>query len=547
MISLYIKYGDDILDDDVIKIADLENAASMPLGTAVKSIVFSFIGVFVLELITGVCGMLGVLRHSKTMLSIKYHLYMLKAFIDAAGGGHISYAYNTFTFPNFKRKFFASGFLGMGLTLTGDVMVYDFYIRYIFQKIEVYQYNFYDILVGLAASAVVIGILTLVNAIVGLFGSWRKSSVLIIMINDDMTFQMKLLEDGHYFNDNWNSSTMYWNHMLLTLQCCGVHDQYDTISSTHGRDFCCENAHESIIDIRNTSYPNALNYFGGCGGYKTSINQALEDTLHNNIIRYQYSHASAYYDTYSLDWNTLFIKAQCCGVGTSNVWSMNESNWFASNRDSLFQKIPVQCCKSQTIVYPYARKTDTDCTNLWVTDLYHTQGCDAAAIQNQLEKYSIPFMVFTSIIIVAEICLIVQNAESLIPSRKISNLEQQLVGNDRTIEINCATTSQSNRKHSNENVRSTEQTSNTKIEAPVIKTEGLNLANISSQENLTNSIAFKPTVTLSNETDTKHENLQEQDQKIIDDNNDTKNSRNDNNNQGRHQNGIFGGKLKCIK
>ncbi|VDI36253.1 Hypothetical predicted protein [Mytilus galloprovincialis] len=70
MMSLYIKYGDDILDDDVIKIADLENAASMPLGTAVKSIVFSFIGVFVLELITGVCGMLGVLRHSKTMLSI---------------------------------------------------------------------------------------------------------------------------------------------------------------------------------------------------------------------------------------------------------------------------------------------------------------------------------------------------------------------------------------------------------------------------------------------------------------------------------------------
>lgn len=61
-------------------------------------------------------------------------------------------------------------------------MVYDFYIRYIFQRIEVYQYNFYDILVGLAASAVVIGIITLVNAIVGLFGSWRKSSLLIIMV-----------------------------------------------------------------------------------------------------------------------------------------------------------------------------------------------------------------------------------------------------------------------------------------------------------------------------------------------------------------------------
>lgn len=70
MMSFYIKYGDDILDYDVIKIADIEHAAGMPLGTAVKSVVFSFIGVFVLELITGVCGMLGVLRHSKTMLSI---------------------------------------------------------------------------------------------------------------------------------------------------------------------------------------------------------------------------------------------------------------------------------------------------------------------------------------------------------------------------------------------------------------------------------------------------------------------------------------------
>lgn len=68
--SFYIKYGDDILDYDVIKIADIEHAAGMPLGTAVKSVVFSFIGVFVLELITGVCGMLGILRHSKTMLSI---------------------------------------------------------------------------------------------------------------------------------------------------------------------------------------------------------------------------------------------------------------------------------------------------------------------------------------------------------------------------------------------------------------------------------------------------------------------------------------------
>lgn len=59
------------------------------------------------------------------------------------------------------------------------------------------------------------------------------------------------------------------------------------------------------------------------------------------------------------------------------------------------------------------------------------------------------------------------------------------------------------------------------------------MANISSEENLTNSMAFKPTVSLDNEPDENHENMQEQDQKIIDDNNETKNvnSSNDKNDQ----------------
>ncbi|VDI36252.1 Hypothetical predicted protein [Mytilus galloprovincialis] len=216
----------------------------------------------------------------------------------------------------------------------------------------------------------------------------------------------------------------------------------------------------------------------------------------------------------------LTLQAQCCGVGTSNVMSMTGSSWFTSNRDSSYQQIPVQCCKSQTVVYPYASKTDTDCTNSTITGLYHTQGCDVA-IQNQVEKYSIPFMVFTSIIIVAEICLIVQNARSLIPSRTISCLEQQLVGTHHTIEKSCSTTSKSDRKHSNENVRCTEQTSNTTTETSVIKIESLNMANISSEEKVLNSIALKPTVTLGNETDKNLENMPEHDKKIIGDNSKT--------------------------
>lgn len=95
MMSLYIKYGDDILDYDVIKIADLEYAAGMPLGTAVKSVVFSFVGVFVLELITGVCGMLGVLRHSKTMLSIVSSDYYRKRIKSRMENGKTYQRYNS--------------------------------------------------------------------------------------------------------------------------------------------------------------------------------------------------------------------------------------------------------------------------------------------------------------------------------------------------------------------------------------------------------------------------------------------------------------------
>lgn len=76
----------------------------------------------------------------------------------------------------------------------------------------------------------------------------------------------------------------------------------------------------------------------------------------------------------------LTLQAQCCGVGTSNVMSMTGSSWFTSNRDSSYQQIPVQCCKSQTVVYPYASKTDTDCTIYTNTGLYHTQVCQLKPI-----------------------------------------------------------------------------------------------------------------------------------------------------------------------
>lgn len=68
--SIYIKVKDDILDEEVIKIIDLEVVAGMPLGSTVRSIIFSLIGVFVVELITGIVGLYGAFRREKLMLAV---------------------------------------------------------------------------------------------------------------------------------------------------------------------------------------------------------------------------------------------------------------------------------------------------------------------------------------------------------------------------------------------------------------------------------------------------------------------------------------------
>ncbi|VDI45776.1 Hypothetical predicted protein [Mytilus galloprovincialis] len=70
MMSIYIKVGDDILDEDVIKVVDMEDVAGMPLGTTMQSIVWSLIGVFVLELLTGIFGIWGAIGRKEGMLAI---------------------------------------------------------------------------------------------------------------------------------------------------------------------------------------------------------------------------------------------------------------------------------------------------------------------------------------------------------------------------------------------------------------------------------------------------------------------------------------------
>ncbi|VDI36254.1 Hypothetical predicted protein [Mytilus galloprovincialis] len=383
MMGIYIKVGDDILEDDVIKVVNMQEISGMPLGTMVKAIVFSLIGVFVLELLTGVVGIWGAFGRRKQMLAIM------------VGGG----------------------LLGLGLTLMGDNFIYDSSLKYIFYQIQFYNYYFYDILVGLAASSVVFGILAMVISIIGIVGSWRKSSaflitssvlstilhvprlislivfsVLIQKIKNDMKDQLYIQQNGYYYNNTQNKLTENWNNMIM--KCCGVFWFSDTsFGGIYEYQFCCKNAHESRMDAGSyyTTSPNNLDYFGSCGGYKRDNVGLWCFMTVANLVQIGL-------------WKEFMSQAKCCGVSTEVFALFGTSNW-RYQADSNSQYIPVQCCKSQTEVYPYGSEYDFNCTHSLLSGYYHDQGCDTAII-NRLESYSIPFFVFISIAITAQIGII---------------------------------------------------------------------------------------------------------------------------------------------
>ncbi|CAC5380743.1 unnamed protein product [Mytilus coruscus] len=223
------------------------------------------------------------------------------------------------------------------------------------------------------------------------------------------------------------------------------------------------------------------------------INPALKEILLNDMNEYKYSQVSGNYpSTYSFNLNTLFIKAQCCGAGTSNTRSFNESGWYSNHPAD--QQIPVQCCKSQTVLYPYGSKNDSECTNSLSTGSFHTK-----------------------------ISLIITNTHSLITNRQVSTTEQELFVNIETTVANFSTSSTSDKVNKKRENSGTGKQSDTEKESSVNITDSLEMANISSEENISHSMALQPIVALANETDGNRENMPEQDQKINDANIETKN------------------------
>lgn len=70
MLIAYMKAKDAIFDDNVTRIMNLDTSYKMELGTAMRSIAYSIIGVFLMEFVTGVFCTLGALCKIKPFLVV---------------------------------------------------------------------------------------------------------------------------------------------------------------------------------------------------------------------------------------------------------------------------------------------------------------------------------------------------------------------------------------------------------------------------------------------------------------------------------------------
>ncbi|CAC5398196.1 unnamed protein product [Mytilus coruscus] len=279
-LSIYIKVKDDILDEEVIKVVDMEVIAGMPLGSTVKSIIFSLIGVFVVEIITGIFGLWGALGRKKRLLAVKTDLYHTLLNYTTAyqytlyGYQHISYWNRVKTFPEFMQK------------ICSIVAA-----EYIFRKLEFKEKkpsiseNKYYLLLSLNH-----GIFR--SLIIFIKENWNRSKIIFAsvmlkissLINNDMKFQLWLQQLGYFYGGSGNRITGHWNNMIMTLQCCGV-NYYSETHTTYGIKFCCKNAHPRILDKEDpntNSYYGLFDYFGGCGGYKTDV--SFNDMCRSDLI-----------------------------------------------------------------------------------------------------------------------------------------------------------------------------------------------------------------------------------------------------------------------
>ncbi|XP_076116464.1 uncharacterized protein LOC143083941 isoform X1 [Mytilus galloprovincialis] len=157
-----------------------------------------------------------------------------------------------------------------------------------------------------------------------------------------------------------------------------------------------------------------------------NVSSELEDELMKQFNStnggYDYSDKSATHDlSLSFSWNTLFVQAECCGVGPRIESSFKSTYWYVYGDRSAGQRIPVQCCISQTDVFPYSTRTDSNCTTSMLDGYYRSQSCDVA-VKERLEIYNTIFIVFMAMIIFVVICCVVTTLLNAIRFKKDTNM-----------------------------------------------------------------------------------------------------------------------------
>ncbi|CAC5380731.1 unnamed protein product [Mytilus coruscus] len=312
--------------------------------------------------------------------------------------------------------------------------------------------------------------------------------VFIEEINDGMKFQLWLQQLGYFYGGNGNEITGKWNDMIMTtcaevildktdmfvgwflaivlLQvvlemcslvviCLAINIRYDKVFGNSDIDdiFSRLNVTDhtfsramhifSIMTVTFSSVSIAAVIFSivvmALPKWKSVLNIVVSSELENELRAqfesqdggYQYSQNSATYDTsLSLSWNTLFVQAECCGVGSLIESSFMSTKWYSFG-DISGNRIPVQCCISQSDVFPYSTREESNCTSVMLNGYFHSQSCDDV-VEKRVKTYSIIFFVFMAITILAEMCCIIMTVFDVI---RLKNLPMGFKADDDTKEI----------------------------------------------------------------------------------------------------------------
>ncbi|CAG2245122.1 unnamed protein product [Mytilus edulis] len=243
-----------------------------------------------------------------------------------------------------------------------------------------------------------------------------------------------------FFSSNWKRSKISLGCLIclgtificnLVLLCLAINIRYDKVfGNSDIRDIF------SRINITNHTFSRAINIFFIVTVAFSSVSIAVVILSIVFMILSKWKSVLHFVVSSELENELRTLFAECCGVGSLIESSFTSTDWYTSS-DRSGHRIPVQCCKSQSDVFPYADRYDSNCTNSMLDGYFNTQSCDDA-VEKRLKTYSIIFFVFMSLNILAEMCcviMIVYDGLRLKKDSKKVHLDVKAVDNTKEIKI----------------------------------------------------------------------------------------------------------------